>query len=104
MEDHAESKSATRSEPYSRGAALILIIASASWTGRCRVARITISPCSGASTSPRIVSAVAVPRAETHRRKIAVRPTEEGGELQRERDGSIDILMKAVIIPGPVTE
>jgi hypothetical protein len=36
--------------------------------------------------------------------KIAVRTTEKGGELQRERDRSIDILMKAVIIPSSVTK
>jgi len=36
--------------------------------------------------------------------KIAVGPTEEGGELQRECDRSIDILMKAVMISGTVTK
>src|SRR5689334_24850211 len=32
--------------------------------------------------------------------KIAVRPAEKSGELQRKGQGSINILMKAVVIPG----
>src|SRR5437016_5016782 len=105
MKDDAESKARTRMNRAHAVPHIDSVIASASLYG-------TVLRCKDhdfALLGGQDLTARLCPRSLFHEQKlttgkIAVRPAEEGGELQRERDRSIDILMKAVIIPSTVTK